>query len=123
MIKLLHNAKGVALHRALKKGETMNRTRIVLALGALAALDAPAQAADMALTRLGCGTPQAPVPVNQRFSDTYAYSDLKLELLFSCYLIKHDNDSLLWDTGHAITAPKLAPKVSVVHQLAKLDVK
>jgi N-acyl homoserine lactone hydrolase len=55
----------------------MNRTRIVLALGAFAALAAPAQAADMALTRLDCGTPQAPVPVNQRFSDTYAYGDLK----------------------------------------------
>jgi len=49
----------------------MNRTRIILALGAFAALAAPVQAADMALTRLDCGTPQAPVPVNQRFSDIY----------------------------------------------------
>src|SRR5437763_9194946 len=101
----------------------MNRTRIILALGAFAALAAPVQAADMAPTRLDCGTPQAPVPGNQRFSDIYAYGDLNLQFVFSCYLIKHDNDYLLWDTGHAMTAPNVAPKVSVVDQLAKLDVK
>src|SRR6476469_8043701 len=103
----------------------MKRTLTILAVGAcvIAALAAPAQAADMALTRLDCGTPQAPTPVNQRFSDTYAYGDLKLQFVFSCYLIKHDNDYLLWDTGHAMTAPNVAPKVSIVDQLAKLNVK
>ena len=98
----------------------------MLAAGAcaLASLAAPAQAApDMALTRLDCGTPQAPTAVNQRFSDTYAYGDLKLQFVFSCYLIKHGDDYLLWDTGHAMTAPNVAPKVSLVDQLAKLDVK
>src|SRR5947209_14052163 len=101
----------------------MNRTRIILALGAFAALAAPVQAADMALTRAVCGTPQARVPVNQRVSDIYAHGDLMLQFVFSCYLIKHDNDYLLWDTGHAMTAPNVAPKVSVVDQLAKIDVK
>jgi N-acyl homoserine lactone hydrolase len=103
----------------------MNRTLAILTAGAclFAGLAASAQAADMALTRLDCGTPQAPTPVNQRFSDTYAYGDLKLQFVFSCYLIKHDNDYLLWDTGHAMTAPNVAPKVSIVDQLAKLDVK
>jgi len=103
----------------------MKRTLTILAAGAcvFAGLAAPAQAADMALTRLDCGTPQAPTPVNQRFSDTYAYGDLKLQFVFSCYLIKHDNDYLLWDTGHAMTAPNVAPKVSIVDQLAKLDIK
>src|SRR5437764_10210434 len=101
----------------------MKRTLTILAAGVFAALAAPAQAADMALTRLDCGTSPAPVPVNQRFSDTYAYGDLKVVFVFSCYLIKHDNDYLLWDTGHAMTAPNVAPKVSVVDQLAKLDVK
>lgn len=76
----------------------------------------------MSLTRLDCGTPQAPTPVNQRFSDTYAYGDLKLQFVYSCYLIKHDGDYLLWDTGHAMTAPNVAPKVSIVDQLAKLNV-
>ena len=77
----------------------------------------------MSLTRLDCGTPQAPTAVNQRFSDTYAYGDLKLQFVFSCYLIKHGDEYLLWDTGHSMTAPNVAPKVSIVDQLAKLDVK
>jgi glyoxylase-like metal-dependent hydrolase (beta-lactamase superfamily II) len=104
----------------------MNRTLTCLAFSAcvFASLAAPAQAApDMALTRLDCGTPQAPVPVNQRFSDTYAYGDLKIQFVFSCYLIKHGDDYMMWDTGHAMTAPNVAPKVSVVDQLAKLNVK
>ncbi len=40
----------------------------------------------MSLTRLDCGTSQAPVLVNQRFSDTFAYGDLRLQFVFSCYL-------------------------------------
>ncbi|MEN3383721.1 MAG: N-acyl homoserine lactone hydrolase [Hyphomicrobiales bacterium] len=104
----------------------MNRTRIILAFGAgiLAGLAAPAQAApEMSLTRFDCGTSQAPTAVNQRFSDTYAYGDLKLQFVFSCYLIRHGDDYMLWDTGHAMTAPNVAPKVSLVDLLAKIDVK
>ncbi|HEX2828269.1 MAG TPA: N-acyl homoserine lactonase family protein [Burkholderiales bacterium] len=80
-------------------------------------------AADMSLTRLDCGTPQAPTQVNQRFSDTFAYGDLKLQFVFSCYLVKHGDEYMLWDTGHSMSAPNVAPKVSVVDQLAKLNVK
>jgi glyoxylase-like metal-dependent hydrolase (beta-lactamase superfamily II) len=87
----------------------------------LASLSVSAQ--DMSLTRLDCGTPQAPTPVNQRFSDTFAYGDLKLQFVFSCYLVKHGDEYLLWDTGHSMSAPNVAPKVSVVDQLAKLNVK
>ncbi len=103
----------------------MQRKRTILAAfaGSLAGLAAAQAAPDMALTRLDCGTPQAPTPVNQRFSDTYGYGDLKLQFVFSCYIIKHDNDYLLWDTGHAMTAPNVAPKESIVDQLAKLGVK
>jgi glyoxylase-like metal-dependent hydrolase (beta-lactamase superfamily II) len=83
-----------------------------------------AQAApEMSLTRFECGTPQPPVAVNQRFSDTYAYGDLKLQFVYSCYLIKHGDEYLLWDTGHAMTAPNVAPKVSLVDLLAKIDLK
>ena len=64
-----------------------------------------------------------PTAVNQRFSDTYAYGDLKLQFVFSCYLIKHGDEYMLWDTGHSMTAPNVAPKVSLVDQLAKIDVK
>jgi glyoxylase-like metal-dependent hydrolase (beta-lactamase superfamily II) len=94
----------------------------MLAAGALAGLAMPAQAADVALGRLDCGTPQAPTPVNQRFSDTYSYGDLKLQFVYSCYIIKHGDDYLLWDTGHAMTTPNVAPKVSIVDQLAKIHV-
>ena len=105
----------------------MNRMLTMLAAGAcaavLVAVAAPARAADMALTRLDCGTPQAPIAVNQRFSDISAYPDLKLQFVYSCYLVKHDGDYLLWDTGHAIDAPNVAPKESIVDQLAKLNLK
>jgi glyoxylase-like metal-dependent hydrolase (beta-lactamase superfamily II) len=110
----------------------MNRRLTMLAAGACAAAfafaapalaQAPAAApADMALGRIDCGTPQDPVAVNDRFSDTYAFPNLKLQFVYSCYIIKHGNDYLLWDTGHAMTAPKVAPKVSIVDQLAKINV-
>ena len=90
---------------------------------ALARLASAQAAPEMSLTRLDCGTPQAPTPVNQRFSDTYAYGDLKVQFVFSCYLVKHGDQYLLWDTGHSMTAPNVAPKVSVVDQLAKVGVK
>jgi N-acyl homoserine lactone hydrolase len=91
---------------------------------ALAGLATNALAApEVSLARFDCGTPQAPVPVNQRFSDTYAYGDLKLQFVFSCYLIKHGDDYMIWDTGHATTAPNVAPKTSLVDYLAKIDVK
>jgi N-acyl homoserine lactone hydrolase len=105
--------------------KTMNRILIGMAFGAslFSGLAASAQAADVTLARLDCGTPQAPTVVNERFSDSYAFPGLKLQFVFSCYLIKHGDEYLLWDTGHSMTAPNVAPKVSVVDQLAKIDVK
>src|ERR1700710_404590 len=107
----------------------MKRLLALVAAGvcanALVSFAAFAQAApEVTLTRFSdCGTPQAPTPVNQRFSDTYAYGDLKIQFVFSCYLIKHGDDYMLWDTGHSMTAPNVAPKVSLVDQLAKIGVK
>jgi N-acyl homoserine lactone hydrolase len=91
--------------------------------GALGLTGPAFAAADMSLTRLDCGTPPPPTPVNERFSDTFSYGDLKIQFVFSCYLIKHGDQYLLWDTGHSMTAPNVAPKVSIVDQLAKIDVK
>jgi N-acyl homoserine lactone hydrolase len=91
-------------------------------LGAIAQAEPAKPVPEMSLTRLDCGTPQAPTAVNQRFSDTYAYGDLKLQFVFSCYLIKHGDDYMLWDTGHSMTAPNVAPKVSIVDQLARINV-
>jgi N-acyl homoserine lactone hydrolase len=84
---------------------------------------APAATPDMSLTRIECGTPPAPTPVNQRFSDTYSLGDLRVQFVYSCYLIKHGNEYMLWDAGHSMTAPNVAPKVSIVDQLAQLNVK
>jgi glyoxylase-like metal-dependent hydrolase (beta-lactamase superfamily II) len=104
----------------------MNRRLTVLAIGAsmFAGIAASAQATpELSLARIDCGTPQAPTAVNERFSDTFAYGDRKIQFVFSCYLIKHGDDYMLWDTGHAMTAPNVAPKVSLVDSLAKIDVK
>jgi glyoxylase-like metal-dependent hydrolase (beta-lactamase superfamily II) len=103
----------------------MSRLWTLLAVSVAAgALVTSAHAApDMALMRLDCGTPQAPVSVNPRFSDTFAYGDLKLQFVYSCYLVKHGDEYLLWDTGHAMTTPNVAPKVSLVDQLAKVELK
>jgi glyoxylase-like metal-dependent hydrolase (beta-lactamase superfamily II) len=107
----------------------VNRTIALLAAGtALATLAAPAQAQPKpatatSLTRIECGTPQPPVAVNQRFSDTYAYGDKKVQFVYSCYLIKHGDDYLLWDTGFAPGTPNTGPKESIPDQLAKLNVK
>jgi N-acyl homoserine lactone hydrolase len=104
----------------------MNRALTILAFGAslFVIFAAPAQAApDVSLARFECGTPQEPQAVNPRFSDTYSYGDLKLQFVYSCYLIKHGDEYMLWDTGHAMTMPKVAPKVSLVDLLAKIDLK
>ena len=103
----------------------MKRILTLLAAGVCAAVIAgAAQAApDVSVKRIECGTPQPPVPVNPRFSDTFSYGDLKLQFVYSCYLIKHGDEYLLWDTGHAMTTPKVAPKVSIVDQLAQANLK
>jgi N-acyl homoserine lactone hydrolase len=106
----------------------MNRILTMLAGGAcagvLAGLAGPAHAApEITLTRFDCGTPQPPIAVNQRFSDTYAYGDLKLQFVYSCYLVKHGDEYLLWDTGHAMTMPNVAPKVSLVDLLEQIAIK
>src|SRR5436190_13357443 len=91
------------------------------ALSGLPALaQAPAKPAaptpEMTLTRLDCGTPQAPTAINERFSDNFQYGDKTVQFVYSCYVIKHGDDYMLWDTGHSMTAPNVAPKVSVVDQ-------
>jgi N-acyl homoserine lactone hydrolase len=109
----------------------MQRTLSMLTIGiganVLAAVSALAQGApaapEVTLTRLECGTPGAPTDVGQRFSDTYAYNGLKLQLVFSCYLIKHGDDYMVWDTGFGKGAGATAPKETIPEQLAKLGLK
>jgi len=74
------------------------------------------------LTRLDCGTNAAPTDVGFRFSDTYSYSGLKVQLTFSCYLVGHGNDYLIFDTGNPVGTTATAPKTSLVNLLAQLKV-
>jgi len=109
----------------------MQRSLISLAFGAALAATACAQqpqpaptapTPEVTLTRLDCGTSAGPADVG-RFSDVYSHQGLVLQLVFSCYLIKHGDEYLLWDTGHSLSAGAVAPKVSLVDQLAQLQVK
>ena len=95
---------------------------LVASLMAGAAFAQPAP--EVTLTRFAdCGTAPPPMEVNLRFSDTYAFPGLKVPWTFSCYLIKHGDDYMVWDTGHAMTAGAAAPKTTLVEQLAKLNLK
>ena len=101
----------------------MKRTLIALALCAGAAalttasLPAVAQTPpEVTLTRLDCGT-QVENDISVRFTDTCAYPGQKRPFTFSCYLIKHGGDYMLWDTGHSMSAGAPAPKVSMLTSL------
>jgi N-acyl homoserine lactone hydrolase len=108
--------------------KTMRRTLSLLAIGvcanALVGLSAQAQATpEVTLTRFDCGNAAAPADIGARFSDTFQYKELKLQLTFSCYLVKHGDDYMVWDTGFMVGANPNAPKVSLVDQLAQLKLK
>ena len=95
----------------------------VLCAAVLIGLPAMAQSpAELTLTRIDCGTGAAPVDVGQRFSDTFAYKDLKLTFTYSCYLIKHGTDYRVWDTGFAPGTNPNAPKVGIVDRLKEVNV-
>jgi glyoxylase-like metal-dependent hydrolase (beta-lactamase superfamily II) len=96
---------------------------VATAANALVSMSAHAQAVpEVTLTRLEGGTPQAPTEVNLRYSDTYAYPGVKLQFVYSCYLIKHGDDYMMWDTGQSTSAGAVAPKVSLIELLAQLKV-
>ena len=78
--------------------------------------------ADVTLTRIDCGTAATPTDVGQRFTDTFSYEDLKLTFTFSCYLIKHGNEYMVWDTGFAPGTSPNAPKVGIVDRLKEVKV-
>jgi glyoxylase-like metal-dependent hydrolase (beta-lactamase superfamily II) len=95
-------------------------------LGSALAFVVTAQTAtpEVTLTRLDCGGAVMPVDV-ARFSDTNALEGKKVALTASCYLIKHGEEYLLWDTGYPVAAAGAqpvppAPKVSLVEQLSQL---
>ena len=91
----------------------------------------PAAAAKISLTRLDCGSIQ--VSDFDVFSDTYLYEGKPKALTASCYLIRHGDRILLWDTGvDSALAGRPASsewvftislKERIVDQLAKLKLK
>lgn len=68
-----------------------------LMLGVFTLLSAAAAAQEVTLTRLDCGS-GANDP--RRFSDTFAYTETTKPFTFSCYLIRHGSDLMVWDTGY-----------------------
>jgi glyoxylase-like metal-dependent hydrolase (beta-lactamase superfamily II) len=107
----------------MKRLELTLGAAVLAALG-LAATSASAQgAAELSLTRFDCGKTTTLNDVS-RFSDVMAFKGLNIQLTFSCYLVKHGNDYLIWDTGNpaatGATPAPTAPKSSLVEQLAQL---
>jgi N-acyl homoserine lactone hydrolase len=101
---------------------------VVGALACAAAWPAFAQApAEVSLTRFDCSSSAGPADIG-RFSDTMAQEGKKLQLTASCYLIRHADHYLIWDTGYPAAAPGAPPadrtvKVTLVEQLAQLKIK
>jgi N-acyl homoserine lactone hydrolase len=95
--------------------------RFLVFAGACATLVAAAQTPppEVTLARLDCGNG---FNDQRRFSDTFAYDNPKMPFTFSCYLIKHGADYMVWDTGWAPGSNPNAPKVSLVEQLAQVHV-
>src|SRR5688572_31226068 len=98
------------------------------AIACLAALPVFAQApAEVSLTRFDCAGGAGMADIG-RFSDTMAYEGKKQQLTASCYLIRHADHYMIWDTGYPAAGAGTAPtgptvKVTLVEQLAQLKIK
>ena len=97
-----------------------NLCLIGAAVGALSSAAALAQTPEVTLTRLDCGNG---FNDSRRFTDTFAYTDPKMPFTFSCYLIRHGDEYMVWDTGFVPGSSPNAPKVSLTDQLAQLKLK
>src|SRR5690349_20947029 len=88
---------------------------------ALTALPAAAQPApEVTLTRLDCGNG---FNDQRRFTDSFAYTNPKVPFTFSCYVIRHGDDVMVWDTGYQPGSNPSAPTVSLLEQLAQIKVR
>jgi len=102
----------------------MRHARLIfgaLAFAATSAIGAQTPAT-VTITRLQCGTNTAPTDVGQRFSDTYSFNGLKVQLTASCYLVRHNDDYLIWDTGYPMGNTPTAPKTSLLDLVGQLKV-
>ena len=98
-------------------------------LGVLAAPSMAADTADVELWRLDCG--KIEVGDVDYFSDSFLYPGEPKTLTDSCYLIRHGDEYLLWDTGmpaSLIGTPLVegtdtsSLASTIVEQLAEIDV-
>lgn len=76
----------------------MKRTLAIALALAAAPTVAAEQAPDLSLTRLDCGRAIEPWPLDA-FDDTGGAADLKKAIVGSCYLIRHGERLMIWDTG------------------------
>jgi glyoxylase-like metal-dependent hydrolase (beta-lactamase superfamily II) len=106
---------------------------LALALGwlALAGMQAPAPRPDLALWRLDCGSFTF-TDYNRFFSDTLEYPSGPKSLVGSCYLIRHGDRYMLWDTGvpaalvaQPMSNPVLTARLAarLTDQLARINVR
>lgn len=100
---------------------TLARTLQLALACALLITGSPTHAAEVGLLRLDCGNEPQPASVAS-FSDTDAYPDLKLPFTYSCYLIRHGDRYLLWDTGNAMDGAPEAPKTALVELIKQAGV-
>jgi N-acyl homoserine lactone hydrolase len=84
------------------------------------ALPAFAQTPQVTLTRLGCGDG---FNDQRRFSDSYAYTNEKVPFTFSCYVIRHGSDVMVWDTGYAPGSTPNATNKPITELLGQLNIK
>ena len=104
-----------------------------IAAAMLLAIAAPAtaQSPKLSLWRLDCGTLLIK-DFNSFFSDTLEYKPGPRDIVGSCYLIRHGDDYLLWDTGYPASfkgqkvdrgAVVASIRVTIAEQLAQLGLK
>ena len=104
---------------------------LIAALALTLTAAAPAAPPSLGLTRLDCGSILVK-DFNSFFSDTLEYPSGPRTVVASCYLIRHGNDYLLWDSGYPASFKGkpvdrgdtiVTLKVTVADQLAELGLK
>jgi N-acyl homoserine lactone hydrolase len=93
------------------------RYGLALGIGALISISAAAQ--EITLTRLECGNGTYDP---RRFSDTFAYTETSKPFAYSCYVIKHGADVMVWDTGYLPGSVPSATNKPLADLLKQIDV-
>ena len=96
----------------------MLRSLVALSMAGFCA-SALAQAPEVTLTRLDCGSG---VNDPRRFSDTFAYAETTKPFTFSCYVIRHGNNVMVWDTGYLPGSVPNATNKPIVDLLKQINV-